>query len=316
MEKGLFYQMLRIRMVEEAVADEYQKQQMRCPTHLSIGQEAVAVGVCASLGKDDSVFSNHRSHAHYLARGGSLPAMIAELYGKASGASGGLGGSMHLIDQSVNFLGAAPIVASTIPVAVGVAFANVLQKKPGVAVAFFGDAAVEQGSAHEAFSFATLKKLPVLFICENNLYSTLTPLRERQPDRPIAQLVRGHGMNAWQQDGNDVMDVSRSAKKATMLIRSGHGPVFLEFLTYRYREHCGPGEDAPTLRPAEELARWKRKDPIARMRAYCFKHALMTPDELTRMTSKITKEIDDAFAYAKISPFPSFHIDDDRLVYI
>lgn len=312
---NLLYQMLRIRMAEEAIAREYPKQEMRCPTHLCIGQEAIAVGVCASLAKEDVVFSTHRSHGHYLARGGSLPAMIAELYGKAGGSSGGMGGSMHLVDLDANFLGAAPIVASTIPVAVGVALARKLQKKPGIAVAFFGDAAVEEGTAHEAFAYATLKKLAVLFVCENNLYSTVTPLRERQPNRPIAGLARGHGMRAWRQDGNDVHGVLALAKKAITSIRLRGGPVFLEFLTYRYLEHCGPYPDAASLRPPEELAWWKRKDPIIRMSTYCLKRELLTHDDIARMKVEITKEIAQAFSFAKTSPFPSLPVNNESIVY-
>ncbi len=299
-EERLLYQMLRIRMVEEAIAREYPKQEMRCPTHLCIGQEAVAAGVCAALGPDDVVFSTHRSHGHYLAKGGSLPAMVAELYGKATGASGGLGGSMHLIDQRVNFLGAAPIVASTIPVAVGVAFARFMQGKPGVAVAFFGDAAVEEGACHEAFVYATLKRLPVLFVCENNLYSTLTPLPERQPARPIAQLARGHGMRGMTIDGQDALTVWESATKAVRALRRGKGPFFLECLTYRYLEHCGPNEDSARLRPRDELARWKKKDPLARMKR------LVSDGDVAAMKQTIKKEIADAFVFAKDSPFPSY----------
>lgn len=290
----LFYQMLRIRMVEEAIAAEYPKQEMRCPTHLCIGQEAIAVGVCAALDKEDVVFSAHRSHGHYLAKGGSLPAMIAELYGKATGCSGGVGGSMHLVDLNARFLGAAPIVASTIPVAVGVALARVMQRQPGIAVCFFGDAAVEEGTTHEAMNFAAVKNLPVLFVCENNLYATLTPLAARQPNRPIATLARGHGIKAMQADGQDVRAVHTVAARAVREIRSGHGPVFIEFATYRYVEHCGPNEDPPALRPARELAEWKEKDPLR----------FLKPQDRRTMAASIAKEIDAAFAFAKRSPFP------------
>lgn len=296
MKRDLFYQMLRIRMVEEAIAREYPKQEMRCPTHLCIGQEAIAVGVCSTLRKEDAVFSTHRSHGHYLAKGGNLPAMIAELYGKATGASGGVGGSMHLIDTSVNFLGAAPIVASTIPVAVGVAFARVMQKKSGIAVCFFGDAAVEEGTAHEAMNFAALKKLPVLFGCENNLYSTVTPLAARQPNRPIADVARGHGLRAIRADGHDVRAVANVAKEAVRYIRSAKGPIFLELATYRYVEHCGPNPDTPSLRPSGELVRWKKKDPLR----------FLTANERRAMEPAIAKEIDAAFRFAKESPFPSY----------
>lgn len=296
-------------MVEEAIAREYPKQEMRCPTHLCIGQEAIAVGVCAALTKEDVVFSTHRSHGHYLAKGGNLRAMIAELYGKATGCSGGLGGSMHLVDLNANFLGAAPIVASTIPVAVGVALSRAMLKKPGIAVAFFGDAAVEEGTAQEAFNFAVLKHLPVLFVCENNMYSTVTNIRDRQPRRPIADLARGHGMKALTIDGQDVRQVFTHANKFADTVRSGTGPMFLECLTYRYREHCGPNEDGPALRPAAELRKWKKNDPIVRLQSH-IKHS-----DVDSMKQTIAEEIAQAFAFARTSPFPDADIHDQGLVY-
>lgn len=307
--KQLFYQMLRIRLVEEAIAREYPKQEMRCPIHLCIGQEAIAAGVCANLQKEDVVFSTHRSHGHYLAKGGNLPAMIAELYGKATGCSGGIGGSMHLIDLKANFLGAAPIVASTIPVAVGVALSRQMLKKPGIAVAFFGDAAVEEGTSYEAMNFAVLKRLPVLFVCENNMYSTVTNIRDRQPRRPIADLARGYGIQAVTLDGQDAGAVYTATKKFTGEIRSGRGPGFLECLTYRFLEHCGPNEDGPALRPARELARWKKNDPVARM------VRLIKAKDLDAMKEMIEKEIDAAFAFARKSPFAVVERDDQRLIY-
>ncbi len=295
--------MLRIRMVEEAIAAEYAKQEMRCPTHLCIGQEAVSVGVCSALNKEDAVFSMHRSHGHYLARGGSLPAMIAELYGKATGCSGGIGGSMHLIDRSVNFLGATPIVAGSIPVAVGVALARLMQNKPGVAVAFFGDAALEEGTAHESMNYASLKKLPVLFVCENNLYSTLTPLALRQPRRPIFQVAKGHETASFQDDGNDVLAVWRVAQKALKFIRSGKGPVFLELLTYRYLEHCGPNPDPDSFRSIKEVAAWRKKDPVETFKRYCLQKKIVRKDEIQTMKNDISKEIEKAFIFAKSSQF-------------
>lgn len=307
--KQLFFQILRIRMVEEAIAREYPKQEMRCPTHLCIGQEAIAAGVCTALRKEDVVFSTHRSHGHYLAKGGSLRAMIAELYGKATGTSRGLGGSMHLIDLDANFLGSAPIVASTIPVAVGVALSKAMQKKPGIAVCFFGDAAVEEGVAQEAMNVAVLKRLPVLFVCENNMYSTVTNIRDRQPQRPIADLAHGHGMTAVTVDGQDARLVYATAWKYIELIRKGKGPVFLECLTYRYLEHCGPHEDGPLLRPSDELATWKKNDPLVRLG----KHVKRS--DVDRMKETIFKEIDDAFSFARTSPFPSVNVHDTALVY-
>ena len=197
--------MLRIRRVEERIQALYPEGDIRCPTHLCVGQEAVAAGVCANLQPDDYVISAHRSHAHYLAKGGALRAMFAELYGKEDGCASGKGGSMHLIDLSVNFLGCVPIVGSTIPIGVGAAFGAMLQNRDCVSVVFFGDAAVETGVFHESVNFAAVHRLPVLFVCENNLYSVNTPLAERQPaNRTIAQLAAGHGITSAQHDGQEV----------------------------------------------------------------------------------------------------------------
>ena len=191
----LLRSMTRIRMVEEEIAKRYPEQQMRCPVHLSIGQEAAAVGVCAALQPTDWAFSGHRNHAHYLAKGGNLKAMLAEIYGKATGCCGGKGGSMHLTDQASGFIGATPIVGSTVPIAVGAALTAQREGKGRVVVVFLGDGAMEAGVVHESLNFAALKKLPILFACENNLYSVYSPLDVRQPNqRTISDLAAGHGV--------------------------------------------------------------------------------------------------------------------------
>src|SRR5581483_333859 len=191
----LYHQMLRIRAVEEAIAALYSEQQMRCPVHLSIGQEAVAAGSCAAVEQTDYAMSGHRSHAHYLAKGGSLRAMMAEIYGKAAGCCGGKGGSMHLVDLAAGFLGAVPIVGSTIPIAVGTAFASKARGESRVTLSFFGEGATEEGVFHESINFASLKKLPVVFVCENNFYSVYSPLSVRQPaQREVFQQAIGHGV--------------------------------------------------------------------------------------------------------------------------
>ncbi|HET6882539.1 MAG TPA: thiamine pyrophosphate-dependent dehydrogenase E1 component subunit alpha, partial [Pirellulales bacterium] len=205
LSRRLLRSMLRIRLIEEGIARTYADQQMRCPVHLCTGQEAVAAGVCAALDDSAQVMSTHRAHGHYLAKGGNLRAMLAEMYGKATGCAGGYGGSMHLIDLSAGFLGAAPIVGSTIPIAVGVAFGSSLRGENRVVVAFFGEGATEEGAFHEAMNFAALKRLPVLFVCENNLYSVYSPLGVRQPAaRSVWQTAAGHGIESRHGDGNDV----------------------------------------------------------------------------------------------------------------
>ena len=204
----LLESMVRIRLVEEAIADHYRDQQMRCPVHLSIGQEAASAGVCAALRADDLAMSGHRSHAHYLAKGGDLTAMIAEIYGRVTGCCQGRGGSMHLVDLAAGFVGAVPIVGSTIPIATGLAFADRQLKRDRVTVAFLGEAATEEGVFHESANFASLHHLPIVFVCENNLYSVYSPMEVRQPaHREVFQLAAGHGITAHQGDGNDPLAV-------------------------------------------------------------------------------------------------------------
>src|SRR3972149_11018294 len=220
---ALFRSMLRIRRIEEALADRYAEQEMRCPMHLCIGQEAIAVGVCAALFANDVMFSNHRAHGHYLAKGGNLNALIAELYGRSTGCCGGRGGSMHLIDLDVGFMGATPIVGGTVPLAVGAAWAARLQAQDRLGVAFFGDGCFEEGVMHESLNFASLHQLPVLFVCENNNFSVYTPLRERQPARSIHAVAQAHGWRAWSGDGNDVEAVSAVAREAVNCGGGGEG---------------------------------------------------------------------------------------------
>lgn len=302
----LYYEMLRIRMVEEKIAGIYPEQEMRCPVHLSIGQEAVAVGVCAALSLKDYVLSTHRSHAHYLAKGGDLKAMMAELYLKVTGTCQGKGGSMNLVDRSVGFLGAVPIVGSAIPIAVGAAFGSVMRNEPRVAVAFFGDAALEEGVFHESINFAVLKKLPVVFVCENNLYSVCSPLSVRQPEgREVFSLARAYGLESFQGDGNDVIEVFGLAKSAAARARQGDGPTFLEFKTYRWLEHCGPYYDYDLgYRTESEFLEWKRRDPIARLKERLLKDSILGHQDLENMVHNLEAEIEEAFVFAKQSPFP------------
>ena len=293
--------MLRIRLVEESIANKYSEQKMRCPTHLSIGQEAIAVGVCANLTSQDQVLSTHRAHAHYLAKGGCLNSMMAEIYGKASGCSKGMGGSMHLIDTSVGFMGSTAIVGNTIPVAVGLALEKKLTRKKSIACVFFGDGATEEGAFYESVNFTIIHSLPILFICENNLYSVYSGLEVRQPvDRKIYKMVRAMGISAQHGNGNDVEEVARKVKHAkTMILKSG-GPQFLEFDTYRWREHCGPNFDNNIgYREESEFLKWKKKDPLKNF------YSENSQKYIDRKIDTISQEIDDAHQFADDSKFPT-----------
>jgi len=303
---ALYRSMLKIRRVEERIQALYPEGDMRCPTHFSIGQEAVAAGVCRNLRLEDHVISAHRSHAHYIGKGGNLRAMFAELYGKVDGCASGKGGSMHLIDLSVNFLGCVPIVGSTIPIGVGAAFGAMLQDRAAITVIFFGDAATETGVFHESVNFAAVQRLPVLFVCENNLYSVNTPLDVRQPgNRTIAELARGHGIETSQHDGQLVETVDAAVVDALAHIRNEGGPALLEFITYRWLEHCGPlGDLHLGYRTQAEFDSWATRCPLRLYRKVLEDNGLIDDAAHAAMDTKVAEEIDDAVAFARASPFP------------
>ena len=302
--RTLYRSMLRIRRIEEAIADQYGAQEMRCPVHLSIGQEAVAVGVCSALRQDDGVFSGHRAHAHYLAKGGNLTSMLAELYGLEDGCSRGVGGSMHMIDLRAGFLGAVPIVGATVPLAVGAAWAARLKKESKVIVIFFGDGTFEEGVVHESINFAVLHSLPILFVCENNLYACYTRLSVRQPDRTIHGIAAAHGCHTVVTDGNDVQSIFDATTKAVEQLRFGGRPAFIECSTYRWREHCGHNyDDQLGYRPLGELNSWEATCPIKQLAD----QISATPGGdllIARAEQEISEEIDAAFKRALASPLP------------
>lgn len=304
--RQLLLQMRRIRHVEQEIARRYSEGQMRCPTHLSIGQEAVSAAVGLALRPTDLAVSGHRAHAHYLGKGGNLRAMIAEIYGRIDGCSRGKGGSMHLIDESVGFMGSTAIVAGTIPVGVGLAYGIQCRGASQVSCVFHGDAAVEAGAFYESVNFAVVKRLPVLFLCENNLYSVYSPLAGRQPEgRSIAAMARGIGIEADTGDGNDAAEVYEKTMAALAAIRSGGGPRFLEFSTYRWLEHCGPNYDNDIgYRTEAEFLAWKAREPIARLEARLLAEGVVSADDVSRMDLAIEAEVAAAFAFAAASPMP------------
>lgn len=304
--RRLFYPMLRIRMVEEAIAERYHEQEMRCPVHLSVGQEAIAVGTSAALRDEDYVMSTHRAHAHYLARGGDLRSMLAEIYGRASGCCSGKGGSMHLVDLGVNMLGSTPIVGSSLPVAVGTAFGTWMKKGSSVTVVFFGEGTTEEGVFAECLNFAALKRLPLVFLCENNLYSVYSPMEVRQsPDRDRVRLAEAHGIAASRGDGNDVLEVHAQVAAAVDRARAGEGPTFVEFETYRWREHCGPNYDNHIgYRTEAEFQKWQARCPIKMLRDQLLAQGALTVWDLGQMEREIQDELDAAFIFARNAPPP------------
>ncbi len=298
--------LLRVRMVEEAIAREYPKGEMRCPVHLSVGQEAVAVGTGAALERSDLAVSTHRAHAHYLAKGGNLKRLLAELFGKEAGCARGRGGSMHLIDLDVGFEGSTAIVGSTLPVGVGLALGSKVRGDSAVTCVFLGDGAAEEGVFYESANFAAVRKLPVLFVCENNSYSVYSPLGVRQPPgRRLYEVVRSIGLTSALHDGNDVFAVAATVKTAVAGIRHGGPPVFLEFSTYRHLEHCGPfADDTLGYRPEPDVAAWKARDPIIQAQDKVRDHPEFSDETIGRWRSEIAAEIDEAFAFARATPWP------------
>ena len=297
----IFQKMLLIRKTEEKIADKYNEGRMRCPTHLSIGQECVAACLSLCVDKDDFAVSTHRGHAHYLGKGGNLRKMIAEIYGKSTGCSGGKGGSMHLIDLDVNFMGTSAIVGNSIPVGVGLGLSISLKKTQQISIIFLGDGAVEEGVFYESINFAVVKNLPVLFICENNLYSVYSPLSVRQPkDRKIHKMVEGLGIATSYADGNDAESTYDVLSNIIQGVRSGDGPHFIEFSTYRWREHCGPNYDNNIgYRTEQEFLEWKKLDPIKSLQS-----SITNKEKVSQILKEVDSQIEDAFSYAENSPFP------------
>lgn len=305
--ESLLRDMVRIRRVEETLAELYPAGEMRTPTHFSIGQEAVAVGVCGALRRDDVVYSGHRCHAHYLAKGGDLHGMVAELYGRETGCARGRGGSVHLNDPDVGVIASSAILGQTMAVAVGTALAFTMDGRDQLAVTFFGDGTVEEGIFHETLNFAVMRRAPVLFVCENNGFSTHTRLEVRQPASvSIHARAASYGMPSRLVDGNDVFAVHAAAREAVAHVRGGAGPFFLECTTYRWREHVGPQWDYDKgYRTKAEVDAWIARCPIRRASERLLSEGVSTPERIAAMGRASQIEVDEAVAAARAASFPA-----------
>ncbi len=298
--------MLRIRLIEEAIEARYHEDQMKTPIHLVIGQEATSVGCCAALRRDDLLYSSHRTHGNYLAKGGNLRAMLAEMFCRANGCVGSRGGSMHLIDKSVGMAGTSAVVAGAIPIATGAALAAQMKDEDRVVVVFFGEAATEEGATSESLNFAALKQLPLVFFCENNFYSVQSPLWTRQPSRELWKWAQGYGLASTQVDGMNVLAVYDAAREAVERARAGGGPSFIEARCYRYRAHGGSGDDTRTgYRGEDERAGWDAVDPVRLHSSYLVELGALNETTVAAMRDEIVSEIEDAFAHAMASPNPT-----------
>jgi TPP-dependent pyruvate/acetoin dehydrogenase alpha subunit len=298
--------MLLIRSAEDHIGKMVEAGKIRCPCHLAIGQEAVPVGVSRSLRPSDRIFGAHRSHGHYLALGGSLKALMAEVLGKDTGASRGMGGSMHLIDLSVGLRGTVPIVGSTIAIATGAALACKMDRKADIAVSYFGDGATEEGVFHESLNLAASLHLPVLYVCENNLFSSHLHISLRQPHDSIARYAGPHKIPAWRIDGNDVVAVASAAEEAISRMRTTPGPALIEAVTYRWRGHVGPRDDEDVgVQRKDDLRAWRRRDPVGRLHDALVSSGDIDDGLLERIECEVRSEVASAWAEAEQDPFPS-----------
>jgi len=303
-KKKMLKDMLLIRIAEERLAEIYPEGGMRTPTHFSIGQEAVSVGVCNALKKGDAVFASHRCHAAYLAKGGSLKKLAAELFGRTGGSCRGRSGSAHLSAPENNMY-AAPILSAMIPVAAGAALSFKMDKKKNVAAVFFGDAALEEGVFAESVNFAVVKELPVLFVCENNFFSTHTHIKYRQPAEPIFKRVRGFSVATEQVNGNDVGAVYKTALACVDAMRKRPRPYFIECVTYRFREHVGPLYDFQNpYRTEKEVRSWMARCPISNLERDMLARSEIKPAGIEKMRLECRSEVDAAIRFAGSSPWP------------
>jgi pyruvate dehydrogenase E1 component alpha subunit len=306
-KKKIFFNLLRIRRIEESISKEYAKGEMRCPVHLSIGQESIPVAICENLNRNDAIVTAHRSHAHYLAKGGDLKKMIAEIHGKVTVCAKGLGCSMHLIDLKKNIKAAVPIVGSTIPIGVGVAWANKLKKNNNIVVIFFGDGASEEGVFLESLDFASLHSLNILFVCENNKFSVYSNISKRQnKNRKIAKIANSLGIKSKVFKDHDLMNLYYKSKKIIDNIKKYNQPFLIEIDTYRLLEHCGPNyDDNLNYRNKTEVNYWYRNCQIKKYKKKFFKEKIITEEEIRVKEDIINKEIMNAFTFSRKSKYPS-----------
>jgi TPP-dependent pyruvate/acetoin dehydrogenase alpha subunit len=304
--RDLYFSMLRIRRIEEEIERRYHEDQMKTPIHLVIGQEATSVGCCAAMRHTDLIYSSHRTHGNYLAKGGDLKAMLCEMHCRVNGCAGSRGGSMHLIDKRVGMAGTSAIVGGAVPIATGAALAAQMKGEDRVVVVFIGDATTEEGVTSESLNFAALKKLPIIFFCENNFYSVQSPLSTRQPERDIHTWAAAYQMPSVAIDGVNVLAVYDAAKAAVERARSGGGPTFIEAPVYRFRAHGGAGDDSHTGYRAEaERQSWEPFCPVTLFGHFLAAHGSIDASAMADMEHRIETEIAEAFEFALASPNPT-----------
>ena len=301
--ESLYASMLRIRRIEEEIERRYHQDQMKTPIHLVIGQEATSVGCCAALESDDLLYSSHRTHGNYLAKGGDLARMLCEMHCRINGCAGSRGGSMHLIDKSVGMAGTSAIVGGAVPIATGAALAAQMKGESRVVVVFLGDATTEEGVASESLNFAALKRLPIIFFCENNFYSVQSPLATRQPARDLRTWAASYGIASVKVDGVNVLEVHQATAAAVARARAGDGPTFIEAPVYRFRAHGGAGDDSHTgYRDPAEREAWEQVDPVGLFGDFLQGRGMLR--DVKALEQRLADEIVAAFDFALTSPNP------------
>jgi pyruvate dehydrogenase E1 component alpha subunit len=301
-----YREMLRIRRIEEEIERRYHQDLMKTPIHLVIGQEGTSVGACAAMRRSDLVYTSHRTHGHYLAKGGDLKRMLAEMHCRVDGCVGSRGGSMHLIDKAAGVAGTSAIVGGAVPIAVGAALAAQMQGADRVTTVFIGDGTTEEGVTSESLNFAALKHLPVIFFCENNFYSVQSPLGGRQPERDLCEWAAAHRVPAVRVDGMNVLAVQAATRDAAERARSGGGPSFIEAVVYRLRAHGGAGDDSRTgYRDEAEAREWAQYCPVRMLGEYLTGTGALTASDISAMEQGIAEEIAEAFEFALASAEPT-----------
>lgn len=301
---SLYSTMKRIRMIEERIGLKFQDQEMRTAMHLSIGQEAIAAGVCQNLSKHDIVYSNHRGHGHYIAKGGNIRKLIAELYNRSEGCSKGHGGSMHIIDPAVGFRLTSSIVAGNVPIATGEAMGMKMKHSNNVVVVFFGDGASEEGCVYESVCFAQVKKLPIIYVCENNLYAMYTTLDKREPNQTISSKFESI-LPTILADGNDAEITYKTSASAIDHARNGMGPTLIEFNTYRFVNHYETKNGDPLgYRPQKEYDEWLNKCPVKNLENKLLANNFINLKDIEQLKSQINEELNEAFEYALNGSLP------------
>lgn len=301
----LLKKMITIRIAEEIISDNVKNGLIKCPCHLAIGQEAIPVGISQFLNTSDRVYGNHRSHGHYISLTMDTYSLFAEILGKKTGCSKGMGGSMHIVSEAYGFGGSVPIVSATIPVAVGAGLAMKLSNSKSIAVSYFGDGTSEEGVLHESLNIASYYNLPVIFVCENNLFSSHMHISERQKFDSISRFADSHGIDFSVIDGNNIEKVMEVAKKAIELARSKRKPFFIEAITYRWKGHVGHDDNIDVgLQRKEDLDPWKQKDPIARLKNSLIAKNALDENSFAILSEQIQEKLKQEFAQALADPYP------------